>query len=118
MPLLRSLAPGTTLALASVAVAQDVRTETVRLAPGASGTTIAGYDSVRYAVAAGAGHRMSVQLDPSNPSAFLAVTAPGASEALHDGSIEGDGTSFVVPSSGAHVVDVTLMRNVAPRRAG
>lgn len=121
MRLLRAttLAVLASLAAAPAALAQDARQEVVRFAPGTSGTTIngsiTGYGSVRYSVGVGAGQTMSVQLDASNPSASMNVTAPGASEALFIGSILGNGTSFVIPSSGDYVIDVYLMRNAARR---
>lgn len=40
---------------------------------------------------------------------------PGASEALCNSSIEGNGTSIVIPSSRDDIIDVHLMRNAARR---
>lgn len=121
MTLMRSLAVAvmTALAAASSAEAQEVRTETVRFAPGTSGTTlsgsITGYQSVRYLVGVSAGQRMSVQLDTSNASNYFNVTGPGADAALYNGSIDGNGASLVIPSGGEWVIDVYLMRNAARR---
>ena len=56
---------------------------------------------------------MSVQLDTDNTSNYMNITAPGASEALFIGSIEGNSTTFVVPSTGTYTIDVYLMRNAA-----
>jgi len=101
------------------AIADDIRRETVHFAPGTSGSTIKsrvkGYDSVQYSLGVKAGQRMSVQLDSSNASLYFNITAPGASEALYNGSIEGNGASVVIPSSGKYVIDVYLMRNAARR---
>lgn len=103
----------------TLAMAQDTRTETVRFPRGASGTsiegTITGNQSVRYSVGVSAGQRMSVQLDTDNASNYFNITAPRAQEALFNGSISGNSTSFVVPSSGNYVIDVYLMRNAARR---
>lgn len=99
--------------------AQDVRTVDVKFPRGESGTTInetiSGRQSVNYRVGVAAGQQMSVQLDADSPNAYFNVTAPGASEALFNGSISGNGTTFVVPSSGNYVVNVYLMRNAARR---
>lgn len=101
------------------AVAQNARTETVHFQRGTSGTTIEGKiigdQSVRYSIGVSAGQTMDVQLDTDNASSYFNITAPGASEALYNGSISGNATSFVVPSSGNYIVDVYLMRNAARR---
>jgi hypothetical protein len=95
------------------------RSETVKFPRGASGTSIqasiAGRDSNQYKIGVTAGQTLSVQLDTSNSSNYFNITAPGASEALYNSSISGNGTSFVVPSSGNYVIDVYLMRNAARR---
>lgn len=97
----------------------QVHAETVKFPRGSSGTTIEGSitgdESVRYSVGVSAGQVMDVQLDTDNASSYFNITAPGAGEALYNGSISGNGTSFVVPSSGNYVVDVYLMRNAARR---
>lgn len=101
------------------AAAQNARTETVHFQRGTSGTTIEGKitgdQSVRYSIGVSAGQTMDVQLDTDNASSYFNITAPGASEALYNGSISGNATSFVVPSSGNYIVDVYLMRNAARR---
>lgn len=101
------------------AMAQNTRTETVHFQRGTSGTTIEGRikgdQSVRYSVGVSAGQTMDVQLDTDNASNYFNITAPGASEALYNSSISGNGTSFVVPSSGNYIIDVYLMRNAARR---
>lgn len=101
------------------ALAQSARTETVHFQRGTSGTTIEGKitgdQSVRYSIGVSAGQTMDVQLDTDNASSYFNITAPGASEALYNGSISGNGTSFAVPSSGNYIVEVYLMRNAARR---
>jgi hypothetical protein len=101
------------------ALADDIRRETVRFAPGTSGSTITskvkGYDSVQYSLGVKAGQKMSVQLDSGNASLYFNITAPGASEALYIGSINGNATTVTIPSSGKYVIDVYLMRNAARR---
>lgn len=105
--------------LTGLSLAQDARTETVKFKRGASSTSIedsiTGYESVSYSLGVTAGQRMSVQLDTDNTSNYFNITAPGASEALYNGSIDGNSTSFVIPSSGNYKIDVYLMRNAARR---
>ncbi|WYK05159.1 DNA breaking-rejoining protein [Cereibacter sphaeroides f. sp. denitrificans] len=99
------------------AMADDIRRETVHFAPGTSGSTInariKGYNSVQYSLGVRAGQKMSVQLDSNNASLYFNITAPGATEALYNSSIDGNGTSVTIPSSGTYVIDVYLMRNAA-----
>lgn len=104
------------LSAATPASAQPV---TVKFPKGASGTTIhgtiTGRQGIDYRIGVAAGQTMSVQLDSSNPSNYFNITAPGASEALYNSSISGNGTSFAVPSSGNYLISVYLMRNAARR---
>ncbi|MFC3183261.1 DNA breaking-rejoining protein [Cypionkella sinensis] len=103
----------------SPALADDIRREAVQFARGASGSTIKskvkGYDSVQYSLRVTAGQKMSVQLDCSNASLYFNITAPGASEALYNSSIDGNGATVTIPSSGKYLIDVYLMRNAARR---
>ncbi|MEO1910907.1 MAG: DNA breaking-rejoining protein [Paracoccus sp. (in: a-proteobacteria)] len=99
--------------------ADAVRHETVRFARGTLGTTLTGqvrgYDSVQYALGVTAGQALDVQLDGDNSSLYFNVTAAGASAALYNSSIDGNGTSITIPSSGTYLIDVYLMRNAARR---
>jgi len=114
-----SILAGLFLFLVLAAAAAQAQTVDVRFPRGASGTTIdgsiKGNQSVKYRIGVSAGQRMSVQLDTDNASNYFNVTAPGASEALYNSSINGNGTSFVIPSSGNYTVTVYLMRNAARR---
>lgn len=107
------------VSVVGLSLAQDTRTETVKFKRGASSTSIEdsiiGYESVSYLLGVTAGQRMSVELDTDNTSNYFNITAPGASEALYNGSIDGNSTSFVIPSSGNYKIDVYLMRNAARR---
>lgn len=107
------------LAPAVSAYAQDTRTVDVRFPRGSSGTelsnSITGYQAINYQIGVSAGQTMSVQLDTNNSSNYFNITAPGASEALYNGSVSGNSTSFVIPSSGTYTVSVYLMRNAARR---
>lgn len=115
----RSFLIALTLVSATAAVAQDSRTVEVRFPRGTSGTTIndsvTGYETVNYRLGVSAGQRMDVTLDTDNASSYFNITAPGASEALYNGSISGNGTSVVIPSSGNYTISVYLMRNAARR---
>lgn len=115
----RSLILSFVLLAAMPAVADELRRETVRFAPGTSSSTIKasvkGYQSVQYAVSVTAGQKMSVQLDSRNSSLYFNVTAPGADAAMYNSSIDGNGTTITIPSSGKYLIDVYLMRNAARR---
>lgn len=101
------------------AFAQDATSVDVRFPRGQSGTTISesitGYESVNYRLGVSAGQLMSVQLDTDNASNYFNITAPGASEALFNGSVSGNSTTFRIPSSGNYTISVYLMRNAARR---
>ncbi len=113
------LAFGIAMLTAVPSFADDVRREVVRFAPGSSSSTIQssvkGYHTVQYALSVTAGQKMSVQLDSRNASLYFNVTAPGADAAMYNSSIDGNGTSITIPSSGTYVIDVYLMRNAARR---
>ena len=119
MKIFRTILIGITMALATPALADNVRHETVRFAAGTSGSTInskiKGYDTVEYKVGVSAGQKMSVELDSKNGSLYFKVTAPGASEAMYNSSVAGNGTSITIPSTGDYVIQVYLMRNAARR---
>ena len=104
---------------AQTAFAQDARSVEVRFPRGQSGTTIndsiTGYEAVNYQLGVSAGQTMSLQLDTDNPSNYFNITAPGASEALFNGSIDGNSTSVKIPSSGTYTISVYLTRNAARR---
>ncbi|WP_143523504.1 DNA breaking-rejoining protein [Pararhizobium arenae] len=119
MTTIRSLILSFALLAAMPAVADELRQESIRFAPGTSSSTIKafvkGYQSVQYAVSVTAGQKMSVQLDSRNSSLYFNVTAPGADAAMYNSSIDGNGTTITIPSSGKYLIDVYLMRNAARR---
>lgn len=100
-------------------IAQDTRTVDVRFPRGSNGTTIAdtisGYQTINYRIGVAAGQNMSVQLDTDNPSNYFNINAPGAAEAVFNGSISGNSSNFTIPSSGNYIISVYLMRNAARR---
>lgn len=119
MKIMNSLILGAAILSAVPAFADDMRRETVRFAPGSSSSTIKasvkGYQTVQYALSVTAGQKMSVQLDSRSKSLYFNVTAPGADAAMYNSSIDCNGTSITIPSSGKYLIDVYLMRNAARR---
>ncbi|MCS4245654.1 hypothetical protein M2418_005202 [Rhizobium sp. BIGb0125] len=119
MKIIRSVILGVTMLASVPAIADDIRRETVRFAPGSSSSTIKasvkGYQSIQYTLSVTAGQKMSVQLDSPNASLYFNVTAPGAAAAMYNSSIDGNETSITIPSSGKYLIDVYLMRNAARR---
>lgn len=77
--------------------------------------TIRGYDGVDYTLSAKAGQTMRVDFKTGNGSAYINILAPGADQALFDGSISGNHFSAKLPSSGTYKVQVYMMRNAAWR---
>lgn len=77
---------------------------------------IAGYDGIGYLVSAQAGQTLEVTLSTANTSAAFNVTAPGRSEALFIGSVQGERFVGVAPATGDYRIDVYLMRNAARRQ--
>lgn len=111
------------LTLASfVAVADESRTETLRFAKGATGTSvtssITGYNSVNYKLTAKAGQHMVIKLSTSNTATYFNIYAPGSGpgdEAMYIGSISGDRFSGQLPDSGTYTVQIYMMRSAARR---
>lgn len=106
-------------AMSTSALAQDTQVVRLSFAPGKNSRTvrnsIMGYEAVEYRIKVSAGQRMAVSMQTNNGSNYFNVTAPGAQQALHIGSIDGDSASFTVPSSGDYRIQVYLMRNAARR---
>lgn len=105
---------------ASEVVAQDaVSTERLRFAKGATSASAAGsvrgYATKIYVVGARAGQAMAVNLKTSNASNYFTVIAPGANDALFDGTINGGSFKGKAPASGDYRINVFLMRNAARR---
>lgn len=117
----RFLIPGIALlAMSTPLFAQDaVRTVPVQFAKGASSAAIKGsvrgYATVNYTVKAHAGQTMTVRLTTSNRSSYFNVTAPGADEAMFNGSVAGNRFTATIPSTGTYTVQVYLMRSAARR---
>ena len=95
------------------------RTEQIRFQKGTSSATrqgvVKGYETMTYLLDVRAGQSMTVSLQSSNRSGYFNITAPGASEALFNGSISGARYRGRVASSGRYKIEVYLMRNAARR---
>lgn len=99
--------------------AQPIDQQRVQFQPGTSGAVINGQIQgtriIDYKLGVSAGQRMVVELQTSNPSNYFNVTAPGASAATFNGSVEGNRFDGVLPSGGDWTIRVYLMRNAARR---
>ncbi len=119
MRIFKSLMVCSALLAAAPSFADATRLEVVHFAAGSSSSTIKssvkGYQTVQYSLSVTAGQKMSVQLDSKNSSLYFNVTAPGAEAAMYNSSIDGNGTTITIPSSGHYLIDVYLMRNAARR---
>lgn len=128
--MIRLLALVLSLLLVPVLLAQadDVRVETVKFPPGASGTTLSGTikgrDYVVYKLGARAGQFMTVSLSSGNEATYFNVYAPGkgpGDEALAVGDLTGefmkDINRFegVLPQDGEYSISVYLYRSAARR---
>lgn len=77
--------------------------------------SIQGPLTAQYRVSAKAGQILTVDLKPSNTSAYFNITAKGADYALFNGSIMGNHFMGPLPADGEYTVQVYLMRNAARR---
>ncbi|MEN3951361.1 hypothetical protein [Iodidimonas sp. SYSU 1G8] len=77
--------------------------------------SFAGRDDATYAVKASKGEKLIIELKARNSSTYFNLTAPGAEEAMHIGSIQGERFDGVLPSDGEYLVMVYMMRNAARR---
>ncbi|MNH49328.1 hypothetical protein D3C85_596960 [compost metagenome] len=93
--------------------------ETIQFARGASSATrratITGYETRTYLLNLRAGQRLTVGMQTSNRSSYFNVTAPGAHEALFNGSTGGSSYAGRTQASGVYKIEVYLMRNAARR---
>ncbi|KEX89406.1 hypothetical protein HA62_05355 [Pseudomonas putida] len=77
--------------------------------------SIKGRLTAEYRLRAKAGQVLTVDLKPSNASAYFNITAKGEEYALFNGSIMGNHFLGPLPADGQYVVQVYLMRNAARR---
>ena len=100
--------------------ANEIRTERIQFAKGASATSIEdrieGRAIVDYQLGARAGQRMNVSLTSENLANYFNIMAPDESEvAFFIGSRDGNRFEGVLPATGDYTIRVYLMRNAARR---
>jgi len=107
------------LTVATTALAQDVRRETLdidqvnelRILEGA----ITGREIVDYQVSGERSQILSVDLLTSNPASYFNILRAGSKQAIFIGSTRGTIADVPLPESGAYVIRVYLMRSAARR---
>jgi Bacterial SH3 domain len=103
----------------AASVLAETMTQQVSFPAGSDGATLTGTirgdEAVRYILDARAGQRMIVGMTTTNASAYFNITAPGATEALHIGSVAGNSFDGILPAGGSYAIEVYLMRNAARR---
>ena len=91
----------------------------VKFKPGESSATVSGsiqgYDMATYLIGAKKGQTVSIRFEPDNTSCAFNLTAPGASEAMFNGSINGTEFAGALPADGTYSAMAYLMRNAARR---
>lgn len=112
-----------TLCLGSsgLAQAQDIRTERVRFAADATGTTIegriTGYEIVDYKLGARAGQTMTAKMTTDGGANYFNLLAPGETEvAFFNGSLGENAYTGRLPESGDYTIRVYQMRSAARRQ--
>ena len=104
-------------ALATTALAQEVRRESIsldqfnelRLVP----VTISDREIVDYQVSGERSQILSVDLLTSNPANYFNILRAGSNQAVFIGSIGGTVADVPLPESGAYVIRVYLIRSAA-----
>lgn len=76
---------------------------------------IRGYDTAEYKVQLRQGQALAVGMKTNSRSNYFNITAPGAQEAMFNGSINGLDYRGKVEHDGEYTVNVYLMRNAARR---
>jgi hypothetical protein len=97
-----------------------IESRRVTFLAGAEATLIKGRlegdQTVDYKLRAGAGQRLTVELQGSNPQNYFNVMAAGSDNALFIGSLSGNRFRGLLPSDGDVTVRVYLMRPAARRQ--
>ena len=104
----------------ALAQSDDIRTERVQFAPGATSATIEdsikGYNAVDYVLGASAGQLMNVSMATDNGANYFNIIAPGETDvAMFIGSTSGTQFEGVLPATGDYKIRVYLMRSAARR---
>jgi hypothetical protein len=113
MDILRALLAALLLLSSPLRADDDIRTEHIKLAAGASSATISGQvsgrESVDYLLDARAGQKLVAVLDADSRMAYFNVLPPGSDEAIFIGSTLGERYEGVLPSTGSYTLRVYLM---------
>ncbi len=96
----------------------DIRTERIQFKPGTSGTvvegSIAGYETVDYALNAREGQYMNVSMATDKTSNYFNILMPGENEeAMFNSSMGENQFEGVLPKSGDYKIRVYMMRSAA-----
>jgi hypothetical protein len=118
--LIRAACTATLACAASLALADDSRTERVQFHKGATSATvedrIKGYESVDYLLGAKKGQLMNVSMATDNAANYFNIIAPGKeNEDMFIGSTSGSQFEGPLPASGDYKIRVYLMRSAARR---
>ncbi len=118
-PAFRSVALAALVGSMTFAALAAKTTLVVKFKPSESSAAVSGsvqgYDMTTYLVGAKKGQAMSVQFAPDNTSCAFNLVAPGASEALFNGSISGAEFAGALPRDGTYSAIAYLTRNAARR---
>lgn len=117
LPLVAALV---TVLISSAQAANDIRTQRVQFAKGATSATvegtIKGYETVDYLLRAGQGQYMNVSMATDNSASYFNILAPGETEvAFFNGSISENQFEGELPATGDYRIRVYMMRSAARR---
>jgi len=116
------LIPALLIAACSLPVraADDIRTERVQFAKGATSAVVEaklkGYETVDYLLGAAQGQYMNVSMATRHGATYFNILAPGETAvAFFNGSISGNQYEGTLPASGDYRIRVYMMRSAARR---
>lgn len=106
--------------ISSAQAANDIRTQRVQFAKGATSATvegtIKGYETVDYLLRAGQGQYMNVSMATDNSASYFNILAPGETAvAFFNGSTSENQFEGELPATGDYRIRVYLMRSAARR---
>jgi hypothetical protein len=105
--------------ISDVFATDEIRTERVQFAKGATSAVIKGrlkgYSGVDYLVRGGAGQAIAVSLKRSNPSTYFNVLPPGSKDVAMYAEQTGEDFKRVLPTDGDYTIRIYLVRAAARR---
>jgi hypothetical protein len=109
-----------TASFSSAQAADDIRTQRVQFAKGATSATvegtIKGYETVDYLLRAAQGQSMNVSMATDNTASYFNILAPGETEvAFFNGSMSENQFEGQLPATGDYRIRVYMMRSAARR---